>query len=110
MKLERLAITYNDYTFVNDDVAAKSFGGKVVFKDSNGNMTQVILSAATVDKIMQVAAQEVADNARKMLADMTLESIRDSARPLAITADEPVEQSDVVEDAVFTETSTELPF
>ena len=109
MKLERLAITYNDYTFSNDDVAAKSFGGKVVFKDSNGNMTQVILSAATVDKIMQVAAQEVADNARKMLADMTLESIRDSARPLAITSNTISDNQVDIEDGEIVETP-EVPF
>lgn len=109
MKLERLAITYNDYNFTNGDVAAKSFGGKVVFKDSNGNMTQVILSAATVDKIMQVAAQEVADNARKMLADMTLESIRDSARPLAITSDTTSDNQADIEEGEIVETP-EVPF
>ena len=96
MKLDRLAVTFNDYDFPNDGVPAKSFGGRVVFKDSSGNTTQVNISPAGIDQIMHVVALEVSNNARNMLGEISLEYVRDCARPLAIT-------KEVVEDGEFYE-------
>jgi len=100
MKLDKLAVTWNDYTFANEGILPKSYGGKVVFRDDDGNTTQVTLSAGAIDQIMQVVAIEVANNARRMLGSMTLEAIRDSARPLAITQ-EPVPTDELLEEADF---------
>ena len=88
MKLDKLAVTWNDYTFANEGILPKSYGGKVVFCDEDGNITQVTLSASAIDQIMQAVAIEVLNNARRMLESMTLEAIHDSARPLAIAQEE----------------------
>lgn len=109
MKLDRLAITWNNYTFENEGIPPESYGGKVVFKDEQGNFTQITLSSSAVDQIMQTVASEVANNAKRMLAGMTLESVRDSARPKAIAAPAEVE----AEEAEFTpagDSAEELPF
>lgn len=103
MKLDRLTINWNNYTFENEGIPAQSYSGKVVFKDDEGNFTQITLSPAAIDQIMQTVSLEVANNAKKMLASMTLEAVRDSARPLCIQVDTSVE------DAHFTETP-EVPF
>lgn len=102
MKLDKLAVTWNDYTFSNEGILPKSYGGKVVFRDGDGNTTQVTLSAAAIDQIMQVVSLEVAANAKRMLEGMSLEAIRDSARPLAITQTSTVTDAEV-EEADFNE-------
>lgn len=104
MKLDRLAVTWNSYTFENDGIPAQSYGGKVVFKDDSGNTTQVNISPAGIDQIMQVVALEVSNNAKKMLAAMSLEAVRDSARPLAITQEsEGAPASSIFEDGDWKE-------
>lgn len=103
MKLDTLSIVYNNYNFPNDGIEPQSYGGKVVFKDTNGSYTQINLSASAIDQIMQTVASEVASNARKMLEELDVKTIRDSARPLAITHDE------TIEEAVFSSRDEELP-
>jgi hypothetical protein len=103
MKLDRLAVMWNNYTFENDGVPPQSYGGKVVFQDDSGNTAQVNISPAGIDRIMQVVALEVSNNAKRMLAAMSLEAVRDSARPLAITVDPTVEEGH------FADTTEELP-
>lgn len=102
MKLDKMAVTWNDYTFVNEGILPKSYGGKVVFRDDDGNTTQVTLSAGAIDQIMQVVATEVENNARRMLAELSYEAIRNSARPLALTK-EPTPTDESVEEADFSE-------
>lgn len=104
MKLDRLSVNFNPYTFENEGVPAQSYGGKVVFKDASGNVTQINISPSGIDQIMQVVSIEVSNNAKRMLAEMSLEAIRDSARPLAIAVDTSIE------DAQFTNSEEELPF
>lgn len=94
MKLNTLSVVWNNYNFENDGVAALSYGGKVVFKDAQGNYTQITLSAAAIDQIMQTVALEVANNAKRMLAEMTLENVRDAARPQALVHDREVEEGE----------------
>ena len=94
MKLNTLSVVWNNYNFENDGVAALSYGGKVVFKDEQGNYTQITLSAAAIDQIMQTVALEVANNAKRMLAEMTLENVRDAARPQALVHDREVEEGE----------------
>lgn len=103
MKLDRLTVNWNNYSFENEGVPAQSYGGKVVFRDDSGNITQINLSPSAIDQIMQTVAIEVTNNAKKMLSSMTLESVRDSARPLAIQVDPTIEEGH------FTQ-AEELPF
>jgi hypothetical protein len=97
MKLDKLAITWNSYTFENDGIPPESYGGKVVFRDAQGNLTQITLSPSAVDQIMQTVAAEVANNAKRMLAEMTKESVRDSARPKSIAPPAEVEEAEFTE-------------
>ena len=87
MKLDRLSVQYNIYAFEHEGIPAQSYGGKVVFRDDQANITQINLSPSAIDQIMQVVSIEVANNAKRMLASMTVESVRDSARPLCIVHD-----------------------
>jgi hypothetical protein len=97
MKLDKLAVTRNSYNFESDGIPAQSYGGKVVFKDDADNLTQINISPAGIDQIMQVVALEVSNNAKKMLAAMSLEAVRDSARPLAIIVDKDIEEAQFTE-------------
>ena len=108
MKLDRLVVTWNKYNFENEGIPAQSYGGKVVFRDGSGNTTQINISPAGIDQIMQVVALEVSNNAKKMLAAMSLEAVRDSVRPLAITVDPSVEDAQFSEPASTHE--EEIPF
>lgn len=94
MKLNTISVVWNNFTFENEGVAPQSYGGKVVFKDEQGNYTQITLSAAAIDQIMQTVALEVANNAKRMLAEMTLENVRDAARPQSLTCESHIEEGE----------------
>lgn len=106
MKLQSLTINYNSQTWKVGNIEPNTYGGKVVFETSGGN-AELPIDAITVDQIMKLVSSYAARAARKLLEELNVENIANSASPLALSYVE--EPSEEVEEGYVVENNDDGP-